>query len=70
MKLTQDRIDDLECPAGKKDALVFDDEQRGLGVRMTQGARRAPRPGSPILPNTHSTGQSDASLLARSRQSS
>jgi integrase len=37
MKLTQRRIDDLECPAGKKDALVFDDEQRGLGVRVTSG---------------------------------
>jgi integrase len=37
MKLTQRRIDDLECPAGKKDALVFDDEQRGLGVRVTTG---------------------------------
>jgi integrase len=35
MKFTQRRIDDLECPAGKKDALVFDDEQRGLGVRVT-----------------------------------
>jgi integrase len=35
MKLTQRRIDDLECPAGKKDALVFDGEQRGLGVRVT-----------------------------------
>jgi integrase len=28
-------LDDLECPAGKKDALVFDDEQRGLGLRVT-----------------------------------
>lgn len=37
MKLTQRRIDDLECPAGKKDVLVFDDEQRGLGVRVTKG---------------------------------
>jgi integrase len=37
LKLTQRRIDDLECPAGKKDALVFDDEQRGLGVRVTKG---------------------------------
>jgi integrase len=35
MKLTQRRIEDLECPAGKKDALVFDAEQRGLGVRVT-----------------------------------
>ena len=25
----------LTCPAGKKDVLVFDDEQRGLGVRVT-----------------------------------
>jgi len=37
VKLTQRRIDDIECPAGKKDALVFDDEQRGLGVRVTKG---------------------------------
>ena len=35
MKLTQRRIETLECPAGAKDALVFDDEQRGLGVRVT-----------------------------------
>jgi integrase len=37
VKLTQRRIETLECPAGKKDALVFDDEQRGLGVRVTKG---------------------------------
>ena len=35
MKLTQRRIEDIKCPAGKKDVLVFDDEQRGLGVRVT-----------------------------------
>jgi integrase len=35
VKLTQRRIETLECPAGAKDALVFDDEQRGLGVRVT-----------------------------------
>ena len=35
MKLTTRRIETLECPAGKKDVLVFDDEQRGLGVRVT-----------------------------------
>lgn len=35
MKLTQRKIEALECPAGKKDALVFDDEQTGLGVRVT-----------------------------------
>jgi hypothetical protein len=35
MKLTLNRIDSLECPDGKRDMLVFDDEQRGLGVRVT-----------------------------------
>jgi integrase len=35
MRLTQRRIEALECPAEKKDALVFDDEQAGLGVRVT-----------------------------------
>ncbi|PWB80659.1 MAG: DNA recombinase [Methylocystaceae bacterium] len=35
MKLTVTRIDKLGCPAGKKDVLVFDDEQRGLAVRVT-----------------------------------
>ena len=37
MKLTQRRIDDLQCPPGKKDALVFHGGQRGLGVRVTAG---------------------------------
>lgn len=35
MKLTQRKIEGLNCPAGRKDALVFDDEQAGLGVRVT-----------------------------------
>ena len=35
MKLTQNRIAGMKCPAGRKDKLVFDDEQRGLGVRVT-----------------------------------
>jgi integrase len=35
MKLTLNRIDILKCPEGKRDMLVFDDEQRGLGVRVT-----------------------------------
>ena len=35
MKLTEDRITKLECPAGKKDVLVFDEVQRGLAVRVT-----------------------------------
>jgi Arm DNA-binding domain len=35
MKLTLTRIGALKCPPSKKDRLVFDDEQRGLGVRVT-----------------------------------
>jgi integrase len=34
MKLTQSRIAGLKCPPEKRDMLVFDDEQRGLGVRV------------------------------------
>lgn len=41
MKLTQKRIEALECPADKKDMLVFDDEQRGLGVRVTAGGGKS-----------------------------
>jgi integrase len=37
MKLTWRKIEGLECPSGKKDALVFDEEQRGLAVRVTAG---------------------------------
>src|SRR6202040_3123107 len=37
MKLTLNRVDSLECPEGKRDMLVFDGEQRGLGVRVTAG---------------------------------
>jgi integrase len=41
MKLTQRRIETLACPAGRKDMLVFDDEQRGLGVRVTAGGGKS-----------------------------
>src|ERR1700722_6739868 len=41
VKLTQRRIETLECPAGRKDALAFDDEQRGLGVRVTTGGGKS-----------------------------
>ncbi|MGA8587057.1 MAG: integrase arm-type DNA-binding domain-containing protein [Roseiarcus sp.] len=41
MKLTQRRIETLECPTGRKDMLVFDDEQRGLGVRVTTGGGKS-----------------------------
>ena len=49
MKLTTRRIEDLVCPAGKKDALQFDDEQRGLGVRMTESARKGSLAGKSYL---------------------
>jgi integrase len=39
MKLTLNRIAGLKCPEGKRDMLVFDDEQRGLGVRVTGRSR-------------------------------
>jgi hypothetical protein len=35
VKLTLARIQSLQCPAGRRDMLVFDDEQRGLGLRVT-----------------------------------
>ena len=41
MKLTQTKIADLACPAGKKDMLVFDEEQAGLGVRVMAGAAKS-----------------------------
>jgi integrase len=41
MKLTQRRIDTLECPPGRKDMLVFDEERRGLGVRVTAGGGKS-----------------------------
>jgi integrase len=41
MKLTQRRIVALECPAGKKDKIIFDDEQKGLGVRVTAGGGKS-----------------------------
>jgi integrase len=40
MKLTLARIGNLKCPDGKRDMLVFDDEQRGLGVRVTAGGSK------------------------------
>jgi integrase len=40
MKLTLNRIDSMKCPEGKRDMLVFDGEQRGLGVRVTAGGSK------------------------------
>jgi integrase len=41
MKLTQHKIETRKCPPEKKDILVFDDEQRGLGVRVTAGGGKS-----------------------------
>ena len=39
-KLTERTIEGLVCPQGRKDALAFDTEQRGLGVRvMAKGSK-------------------------------
>jgi integrase len=40
MKLTQRKIELLECPSGRRDIMVFDDEQTGLGVRVTASGGR------------------------------
>ena len=48
LRLTQRRIDELKCPAGKKDRLVFDEHQLGLGYVL-------PRPVSPTSRSTRCT---------------
>src|SRR6516225_4199596 len=40
MKLTERKIETLELQPGRKDRLVFDDEQRGLAVRVTRSGGR------------------------------
>src|ERR1700761_7077663 len=62
VKLTQRRIVSLECPPGRKDMLVFDDEQRGLGVRVTAG-------GKSYLAQYSFGGESDGSRSAHVRRS-
>ena len=41
MKLTTATIGQLKCPADRKDLLVFDDEQAGLGIRVTVGGGKS-----------------------------
>src|SRR5262252_4061929 len=40
MKLTERKIEKLATEHGRKDRLVFDDEQRGLAVRVTASGGR------------------------------
>lgn len=41
MKLTTARIDAMKCEPGKRDRLVFDDEQKGLAVRVTSSGTKS-----------------------------
>lgn len=36
LHFTETLVGDLQCPVGQKDKLFFDDEQKGLAVRVTQ----------------------------------
>jgi integrase len=40
LHFTDTLVANLECPAEQKDKLFFDDEQKGLGVRVTQSGGR------------------------------
>jgi hypothetical protein len=57
MKLTQRRIEELLCPSGKKDVLVFDEEQPGLGVRVTKSAEKGSLDGKLYLAQYSHAGQ-------------
>jgi hypothetical protein len=41
MKLTQPAINSLALPAGKTDAIFFDDDVPGLGLRLRAGGKRS-----------------------------
>ena len=40
MKLTERKVEQLSPEPGRKDRLIFDDEQRGLAVRVTASGGR------------------------------
>ena len=40
MKLTQRTIDTLDLPAGKTEAILFDDDLPGFGIRIRRGGTR------------------------------
>ena len=41
MKLTQPMISKLALPHGKSDAIFFDDDMPGLGLRLRSGGKRS-----------------------------
>lgn len=52
MRLIKSVIDGLACPAGRKDALFFDDEVKGFAVRVmpdSDGEGAAPKPGAKVF---------------------
>jgi hypothetical protein len=57
MRITQRRIEDLQCPAGRRDMMVFDDEQRGLGVRVTASAKKNSLTGKSFLAQYRHAGE-------------
>jgi hypothetical protein len=40
MRLTIEFLETLRCPDGRRDKMVFDDKQQGLGVRVTSSGRK------------------------------
>jgi hypothetical protein len=40
MRLSVEFLDSLHCPEGRRDKMVFDDKQSGLGVRVTSSGRK------------------------------
>lgn len=40
LRFTEELVAELQCPAGQKDKLFFDDKQKGLGIRVTQAGGR------------------------------
>jgi hypothetical protein len=40
MRLTMEFLESLRCPEGRRDKMVFDDKQTGLGVRVTSSGRK------------------------------
>ena len=41
MKLTQRTVDTLDLPKGKSEAIIFDEDLPGFGLRMRAGGKRS-----------------------------
>ena len=40
MRISVEFLESLHCPEGRRDKMVFDDKQAGLGVRVTSSGRK------------------------------